>query len=136
MPTLLTANKMTLIDYAKRSKDGAILAIAEVMNKVNSILDDAQWTASNGETQHVTSKRTSLPAGSWRKINQGVALEKEMQMECQRGGIPATPCPGRASCRCSWQTGRPRGRAAGASRRTGSAAGSSARGRTADAGRA
>jgi len=82
---LLTANRMTLIDLAKRSKDGAILAIAEVMNKVNSIMDDAVWVRSNGDTQHITAKRLSLPTGSWRKINSGVTLEKSSTQQIVEG---------------------------------------------------
>lgn len=82
---LLTATKMTLIDLAKRTKDGAILAIAEVMNKTNAIMDDAIWVRSNGETQHITAKRLSLPTGSWRKINQGVALEKSSTQQIVEG---------------------------------------------------
>jgi len=76
MATLLTGTRMTLIDLAKRTKDNAVLAIAEVLNKVNTILDDAVWIQANGETQHLTSKRLSLPTGSWRKINEGVQPEK------------------------------------------------------------
>lgn len=76
MATLLTGNRMTLIDLAKRTKDNSVIAIAEVMNKVNAIMDDAVWIQANGETQHVTAKRLSLPTGSWRKINEGVDPEK------------------------------------------------------------
>jgi len=73
---LLTANQMTLVSLAKRTKNNAILAVAEVLSKSNSILDDAPWIRANSETSHTTSKRVYLPAGSWRKINSGVALEK------------------------------------------------------------
>ena len=73
---LLTANKLTLVDLAKRTKDNAVMAIAEVLNKVNTVLDDAPWVNANGETQHMTAKRSYLPAGAWRKINAGVPLEK------------------------------------------------------------
>ena len=48
--------------------------------------------------------------------------------------VASSPAP--AWCRCWRRTGRPRGRAAGASRRRGSAAGSCARGRRPGAGRA
>lgn len=75
MATLLTANRLTLIDLAKRTKDNAILAIAEVLNKVNTVLDDAVWVRANSETSHTTAKRRTLPTGSWRKLNQGVARE-------------------------------------------------------------
>jgi hypothetical protein len=73
---LLTATQMTLIDAAKRTKDNVVMAIAEVLNKVNTVLDDAPWLRGNGDTQHISAKRLSLPAGSFRKINSGVALEK------------------------------------------------------------
>ena len=82
---LLTATRMTLIDLAKRSKDGSILAIAEVLNKVNAIMDDAVWVQSNGETQHITAKRLSLPTGTWRKINTGVGLEKSTTQQIVEG---------------------------------------------------
>ena len=70
-----TANRLTLVELAKRTKDGNVTAIAEVMNQVNSVLDDAVWGAANGLTSHMTTKRIALPSGSWRKINQGVARE-------------------------------------------------------------
>lgn len=73
---LLTANQMTLVSLAKRTKNNAVLAVAEVLSKSNSVLDDAPWIRANGETSHTSSKRIYLPAGSWRKINAGVALEK------------------------------------------------------------
>jgi len=82
---LLTATRMTLIDLAKRSKDGAILAIAEVLNKVNTILDDAIWVRANGETQHITAKRLTVPTGTWRKINTGVSLEKSTTQQIVEG---------------------------------------------------
>jgi hypothetical protein len=71
----MTANRLTLVDLAKRTKDGNIVDIAEVMNQVNSVLDDAVWSPANGLTSHMTTKRVALPSGSWRKINQGVARE-------------------------------------------------------------
>jgi len=71
----MTANRMTLVELAKRTKDGQIQAIAEVLNQVNSMLDDAIWLPANGQTSHVTTKRIALPQGSWRKLNQGVSRE-------------------------------------------------------------
>ena len=71
----LTTNSLTLVELAKRTKDGNILKIAEVLNETNAILDDAAWVRGNGETSHTTTKRLSLPTGSWRKINEGVAME-------------------------------------------------------------
>jgi len=85
MATLLTSTQMTLLDLAKRTKDHAVLAIAEVLNKVNSIMDDAIWIRANGETQHLTSKRLSLPTGSWRKINEGVDPERSTTEQIVEG---------------------------------------------------
>ncbi len=71
----LSADRLTLVELAKRHKDGKVQAIAEVLNKVNSILDDAIWLPANGQTSHTTTQRLSLPAGSWRKLNEGVSRE-------------------------------------------------------------
>lgn len=73
--SLMTANRLTLVELAKRVKDGSVVQIAEVLNKVNSILDDAVWEPSNNLTNHVFTKRIYLPTGNWRKLNQGVARE-------------------------------------------------------------
>jgi hypothetical protein len=48
-------------------------------------MDDAVWVRSNGETQHITAKRLSLPTGSWRKINSGVSLEKSTTQQIVEG---------------------------------------------------
>jgi len=67
---------MTLLSLAKRTENGAIAKIAEVLNKDNAILDDAIWVRANGPTSHITTKRKNLPTGSWRKVNKGVKREK------------------------------------------------------------
>lgn len=73
---LLTANQLTLVSLAKRTKNNAVLAVAEVLSKSNAVLSDAPWVQANGLNNHTSSKRVYLPAGSWSKINTGVALEK------------------------------------------------------------
>ena len=69
------AKLLTLLELAKRSNKGSILAIAETLNRTNEILTDAVYVPANGQTSHVTTRRLHLPTGSWRKINQGVARE-------------------------------------------------------------
>ena len=71
----MTANRLTLIELAKRVKDGKVVQIAEVLNQVNTILDDAVWQPSNNTINHIYTKRINLPTGNWRKLNQGVARE-------------------------------------------------------------
>lgn len=68
-------DQLTLIEIAKRTLDGQHLAVAEVLNETNEVLQDAVWLESNQPTSHVTSKRVSLPNGTWRKINSGVSRE-------------------------------------------------------------
>lgn len=68
-------DQLTLVELAKRTLDGQHLTIAEVLAETNEVLTDAVWIESNQPTSHVTTKRTSLPSGTWRKINEGVADE-------------------------------------------------------------
>lgn len=68
-------NQLTLVEIAKRSLNKNALKIAELLAKKNAILDDAVWVEANDVTSHVTTKRTLLPAGSWRGFNEGVSSE-------------------------------------------------------------
>src|SRR5512147_580107 len=76
MSTVLYANKqLTFVEVAKREHNGAMLPVAEILNKTNEWLSDAVWLPANNKFTHVTAQRYSLPAGSWRKFNAGVASE-------------------------------------------------------------
>jgi len=75
MATHALRDQLTLVELAKRTLSGQHLTVAEVLAETNEVLTDAVWTESNQPTSHVTSKRVSLPAGTWRKINSGVARE-------------------------------------------------------------
>lgn len=90
MTTLSNAN-LTLVELAKRHFDGRLLQIAEVLSKSNAMLQDAPWIQANGASKHVTTKRTALPAGTWRKFNQGAAREasKTTQIEETMGMLQA-----------------------------------------------
>jgi hypothetical protein len=72
----LTANGFTLTEVAKRQHNGAMLPIAEVLEKAIEIMDDVPWIESNDIWSNVGLRRTSLPAGSFRKFNMGIATEK------------------------------------------------------------
>jgi len=75
MATHALRDQLTLVELAKRTLSGQHLTIAEVLAETNEVLTDAVWVESNQPTSHVTSKRVSLPTGTWRKINGGVYRE-------------------------------------------------------------
>jgi hypothetical protein len=68
-------SQLTLMELAKRTNDKNLLTIAEVLTKEKAILADGIAVESNQPTSHVGTKRTNLPAGSWRRINKGVQTE-------------------------------------------------------------
>jgi len=75
--TTQTANSLTLVEVAKRhGPDGNMLTIVEALAEENYILQDSQWREANDTFSHTTTRRSSEPAGSWRKLNAGVATEK------------------------------------------------------------
>ena len=77
MATLASTNP-TLADLAARmGADGKIDPnIVEMLNETNEILDDMTFIEANGFTEHKTTIRSGLPAGTWRKLNYGVQPEK------------------------------------------------------------
>lgn len=78
----LAGNVLTLADWAKRlDPDGKTSAIVELLAQTNDILNDQVWIEGNLPTGHRTSVRTSLPAVSWRKLNQGVSPSKSTSQQ-------------------------------------------------------
>jgi len=75
MSTIIS-NMLTILDFAKRINNGVLTPIVETLNKTNAMWDDAPWLASSSENSHSFGKRTSLPSGTWRALNQGVARER------------------------------------------------------------
>jgi hypothetical protein len=75
MAELDTRGQLTLLELAKRTNNGNLIAIAEVMDETNDILKDAVWVEANQLTSHLITRRHSLPSGSWRRLNAGVAPE-------------------------------------------------------------
>jgi hypothetical protein len=72
----LTRNKLSLIDIAKRSDpNGDTAVIAELLAEDNEILQDAVWGEGNDTFSNLSTQRSSLPGGSWRRINAGVGTE-------------------------------------------------------------
>lgn len=67
----------TLLDWARRTDpDGKIAKVAEILNKYNEILDDMYYVEGNLPTGHKTTVRGSIPAGTWRLLNQGIVPVK------------------------------------------------------------
>lgn len=75
MATLDTGAQLTLVELAKRTNNMNLLTIAEVLSRKNAILNDMFWVEANQLTSHKITQRQSLPSGTWRKINKGVAAE-------------------------------------------------------------
>ena len=67
---------VTLLDLAKRSADGKIQGIIELLAKENPILKDMLWLEGNLPTGHITTVRTGLPQVAWRLLNYGVQPSK------------------------------------------------------------
>ena len=72
------ATYLTLIDLFKQQEgDGSITAtIIEMLAETNQILDDMIVMQCNNGTKHLTTARTGLPAGTWRRLYQGVQPTK------------------------------------------------------------
>lgn len=67
----------TLLDIARRSDpDGSIAKVAEILNQYNEILDDIPFVEGNLPTGHKTTVRASIPAATWRLLNQGIVPVK------------------------------------------------------------
>lgn len=68
-------SQYTLAELAKRSNNGNLIEIAEVLSITKEMFQDAVWIEANQTASHVGTKRTNLPAGTHRQANQGVASE-------------------------------------------------------------
>lgn len=69
-------SKYSLVEQRKRlDPNGSTAKIIEILNKEIPIFEDAPWMQSNDIWQHKTTRRGTLPSGTWRKLNSGVATE-------------------------------------------------------------
>lgn len=72
----LTRNKLNLFDLAKRTDpDGDTADIVEVLSEDNEIVQDSVWAEGNDTFSNLSTQRSSLPSGTWRRINSGVGTE-------------------------------------------------------------
>lgn len=73
---------LTLVEIAKRTDPrGGAVAIAEILNQTNEIIQDMVWLEANDTFSHKTTRRLSLPQAEWRKLNQGVGTDSSRTME-------------------------------------------------------
>jgi hypothetical protein len=76
MAGVSVSTQMTMMELAKRiGPDNKIAPVAEVLVRANEWLEDAIWLEANDITSHQITRRTKLPGGTFRRINEGVAAE-------------------------------------------------------------
>lgn len=88
----LASTGLTLMDWARRTdNDGKTAMIVDLLSQANEILDDMLWVEGNLETGFKTTVRTSLPQGTWRALNAGVANTKSTtaQLVVSAGNLEA-----------------------------------------------
>jgi hypothetical protein len=68
---------LQLADYYRRQDGmGQIAEVIDMLAEINPIMDDAITLECNDGTDHLTTVRTGLPQGTWRKLYQGVQPTK------------------------------------------------------------
>jgi hypothetical protein len=66
--------RLGLVEVVKRhDPNGNLATIAEVLAQENTIIADAVWREGNDIFSNKTVRRSSLPSGTWRKLNRGVS---------------------------------------------------------------
>jgi hypothetical protein len=68
-------NSLGVVEIAKRTNNGQVLRISEVLSRVDECLMDIPWVPCNQVSAYVHTRRTSLPSGTWRKIGTGASAE-------------------------------------------------------------
>lgn len=65
---------LNLLELSRRiDPSGNTAVIAEVLNKINPMIESGPWVEANDTWAHRMTKRFSLPTPSWRALNAGVA---------------------------------------------------------------
>jgi len=72
----LSSTDLTLVDVAKRSKDGMMLPVVEALQQRNGLLQSMVWKQGNTDTGHQVASRNALPSVSWVRYNDGVQPSK------------------------------------------------------------
>lgn len=77
---------LNIADYMRRTDPtGNIADIAELLAQANQIHADCLWQEANEPEGHKVTVRASLPQGTWRSANQGVAATKSLTSQIQFG---------------------------------------------------
>lgn len=72
----------TLLDLAQSlDPKGNIAFVIEILDQENAHLQDMTFVEGNLPTGHVTTIRSGLPEGTWRKINEGVVPTKSLKTQ-------------------------------------------------------
>lgn len=71
----LNVNKLGIVEIAKRTLNGSVLHVSEVLSVNNEVLRDAVWIPANRLGAHVHNRRLTLPDGTWRQMNAGATIE-------------------------------------------------------------
>ncbi len=79
MPVIGT-EAITLSDYSRQiSSDGKLVNFSKMIDTItesNESLDDVLWLPCNNGARHITTRLTSKPTGSFRKLNKGIKKSK------------------------------------------------------------
>jgi len=68
---------LSLVDYYRKlDGNGAVAEVIDMLAEINPIMDDAITVECNDGSSHLTTVRTGLPTGTWRKLYQGVQPTK------------------------------------------------------------
>ena len=68
-------NPFGITEIGKRTNNGVVLSISEVLSRVDEVWMDCVWVKCNQVSAHVHSRRLSQPSGTWRVIGTGAATE-------------------------------------------------------------
>jgi len=68
-------NMLGIVEIAKRTNNGQVLKISEVLSRVDELLMDIPFVPCNQVSAYVHTRRLSLPSGTWRKIGTGAGTE-------------------------------------------------------------
>lgn len=68
-------NTLGVVEIAKRTNNGQVIFVSEVISRIDELWMDAVWIPANQVSAYVHTRRTSYPSGTWRKIGTGASVE-------------------------------------------------------------
>jgi hypothetical protein len=70
-----SVNRLGIVEIAKRTNNGQVLQVSEVLSRFDDVIADMVWEPANQLASHVHTRRLALPTGTWRKMNIGATPE-------------------------------------------------------------